>query len=145
MNQAAAESTGRGRTRSEEVHYGLIFFFSSKGDEAVGERGQKGRLRDGQRFASSALITALWVLDSSLFTKERAVRAVPQRGSTGQTSTSERQDQDLTLISVLQSPCFSPIPSYLLEDRTDPSSKGQKAFMGWKVTGEGHAALNACT
>lgn len=66
MNQAAAESTGRGRTRWEEVHYGLIFFFfPSKGDEAVGERGQKGRLRAGQRFASSVLITALWVLDSS--------------------------------------------------------------------------------
>lgn len=70
---------------------------------------------------------------------------MPPRGSTGQTSTSERQDQDLTPISVFQSPCFSPIPSYLLEDRTDPSSEGQKAFMGWKVTGEGQAALNACT
>lgn len=139
MNQAAVEGTVRGRTEWKQVHYGLIFVLLPKETELWMTEG-KG---DGQRFASSALITALWALNGAPF--NRGEDCTSERGRLAKLQpTSEKHDQDLTPVSLLQSPHLFLIPSHLPEDRTDPSPKVQKVFVGRRVTGEDQAPLNTC-
>lgn len=97
------------------------FCLASKGDTAVDDRGQKGRHRNGQRFASqpSQKPCGCWIVPPPFY---RGEDCAPERGLLAKLQpTNERHDQDLIPVSLLQSPCLFLIPSHLPEDRTDPS------------------------